>query len=89
MSLSVVTDPSTLSVGDYIKGFTDLSGHTRLFDAAVALPQVTSVPARMVATTGPWLVNLTQNALSSDYGSPQNFVLDQRVHIIKASTSTG
>jgi|SRR5882672_8322640 len=98
MALTVVTDLSTLSPGDYVYGFTDLSGHSRLFDASVALPTVTAAvtvvtyPAGSspgATTSGPSTLRLTMNAGAKDYGSPSRFVLDQRAVVIKASTSTG
>jgi hypothetical protein len=85
---------STLSASSqYIAGFLDGSERARLFDASVALPQLSVAPVQITDpqgnSTGGYYLQLTYASGSLDAGSPAQFLLDQYAIVLVAGTSTG
>lgn len=99
MAFTIVA-PGSISQGDWVAGFIDLSGHARMFYSAtatpgpsVAFPTATVAPTRVGyptvgAANGPWTLQLTMAVGAPDGGSPAYFVLDQRAMVIKSSAAT-
>jgi hypothetical protein len=101
MSLSLEAIGSA-AANDYVAGFVDASGVSRLFinesgtplnGIADSLPQIATVVQvddPQGGTTGPWKLHLTAQAVDTVNGSsPMTYLLDQRAYIIKASTNNG